>query len=151
MLAPMETKLLSNPVITNILAPLPQREREFVLKSTIGLLAPSRAATEAGFKTVPKSKKIKRAIAVIQGEMARNLDVSLESIQAGLLEAINIGRIQGEGNTMINGYKELARISGIGQSEQPNSINLTQINFNDLSEMSSEELRKLAKPVLEQK
>jgi hypothetical protein len=144
----MDTQLLSKPTISNILAPLSQREREYVVKSTIGLMAPSHAAHEAGYKRPPKSKRIKMAVKVIQGEMARELNITMEDIQRGLLEAINIGRMQGEGNTMINGYRELAKLTGHGPPEAPR-VQINQVNFNDLSEMSSEELRELARPVLE--
>jgi len=77
------------------------------------------------------------------------LSITKEDVKHGILEAINIGRAKQEGMTMLAGWRDMAKILGlIDSGPKIGDLNLTQINIKDMSELSIEDLRALAAPVL---
>jgi hypothetical protein len=143
--------LLETPAIAAVLAPLSMKERTYVVSSTIGMMPKTQAAAEAGYKNPPTAIKLRAARNVIQDAMMEELEITKEDIQTGILEAIQVGRVKQEGMTMLAGWRDMAKLLGFLETKAPDlgQLNLTQINFNDMSELSNDQLRALAAPVLQ--
>jgi len=145
----MDQNLLNRPATAAILNPLTMKERTFVLCSTVGLMSKAEAASEAGYKSPPTAKRIRMAVNVLQDMMMEELSITKEDVKHGILEAINIGRAKQEGMTMLAGWRDMAKILGlIDSGPKGGDVNLTQINIKDMSELSIDQLRALAEPVL---
>jgi len=145
----MDTNLLASPAISAILDPLTTKERTFVICSTIGLQSKAAAAKEAGYSRPPTKKRIRIAVNVIQDMMMEELEITKEDVQRGIMEAIGVGRVKQEGMTMLAGWRDMAKLLGyIDNKPAVGEVNLTQVNFGDMSELSVAQLRELAAPVL---
>ena len=77
------------------------------------------------------------------------LEITKEDVQRGIMEAIGVGRVKQEGMTMLAGWRDMAKLLGyIDNKPAVGEVNLTQVNFGDMSELSVAQLRELAAPVL---
>jgi hypothetical protein len=113
------------------------------------LMSKAEAAKEAGYKAPPTRKRLRIAVNVLQDMLMEELSITKEDVKHGILEAINVGRSKQEGMTMLAGWRDMAKLLGlIDSGPKLGDVNLTQINIKDMSELSLEQLRALAEPVL---
>jgi len=131
----------------SILAGLTTRQRDYVINVGVKGLGASAAARQAGFTNPPTGKKIRDAIRQLHIRAAQHYEVELADIVQGYLDSIDVARVKGEPQSMIAGYRELARITGHLDSDKSatigNQVNILQVTQEALENMSFAELTKL--------
>jgi hypothetical protein len=135
-----DVQLLQRSTVQQALDFLNPRERRFVLQSTVGRMPPSSAAADAGYKAPPKSKTVRYALSIINGEIAKTLDIDLDFIQKGMLDAVQIAREKGEPMAMIAGYREMGKLSGMYIEKKEIDVNVRYLTEAQLHELSDEEI-----------
>ncbi len=114
-------------------------ERAYIYWRGVGL-TPSQALRRSGypvlstrFEKVTKvneleaNPKIRAAIQHLFEENRVRYNLDRDRVVEGLLEAINVAREQSDSTAMINGWKELAKVTGVGAPERKEIV-LTQNN-----------------------
>jgi hypothetical protein len=88
--------------------------------------------------------RIRNTISRIFEENRIRYEIDRDRIVEGLLEAINVAKEQSDSTSMINGWKELAKVTGVGAPERKEIV-LTQNNPSTeaLRQAPDEELLKL--------
>jgi hypothetical protein len=122
---------------------LDTRQRRFVILATTGQMSPTAAAQEAGFTTIPRSTRIRAALTAIHVELERDLVIDKEFIQKGMLEAVNIARVNGEAMTMIAGFRELAKLESLYDIKPEVHINIEKLTLSDVRTLPPDKLREL--------
>ena len=138
-----DVALLQQDSVNHALDLLGPRERRYVLQTTIGRMSPSSAAADAGFKAPPKSLSVRHALSVINTEIAKKLDVSLDYIQKGMLEAVQMARHNGEPMTMIAGYREMGKLAGMYIERKELKVEIKHLTEEQLHELTDTELDSL--------
>jgi histidyl-tRNA synthetase len=138
-----DVALLQQDTVNHALDLLNQRERRYVLQVTIGRMSQSRAANDAGFKSPPKSMPVRHALNVINTEIAKKLDISLDYIQKGMLEAVQMARSNGEPMVMIAGYREMGKLAGMYIEKKEIEVKIRHLTEEQLQELTNEELDSL--------
>lgn len=147
--------LTSMPPVTVSDCNLTSKERAYVYWRGAGL-TPAQAAKNAGFSIrnhYERSKRIasleanpnvRKALNRVFEENRVRYQIDRDNVVEGLLEAINVAREQSDSPAMINGWKELARVTGVGAPERK-EILLTQSNPSTeaLKQAPDDELLKL--------
>ena len=59
-----------------------------------------------------KDPVVKAAVAERQGEIAEELEISREKVMRGLLDAVEIARVQADPGAMVKAWSEIARMCG---------------------------------------
>jgi len=104
--------------LTDPLNYLTEQQAIFV-ESVVKGDAPPLAARKAGYSS-PKSQanqilnspKIQTAIRFSYAKYAQAAQMTRQQVMDGMLEAINMAKIQADANTMINGWREIGRMCG---------------------------------------
>ena len=88
--------------------------------------------------------KIREAIGQIFEQNRVRYDIDRDRVVEGLLEAINVAREQSDSTAMINGWKELSKVTGVGAPERKEIV-LSQTNPSTeaLKQAPDDELLKL--------
>ncbi len=108
---------------------LSARQTRFV-QSYCGHLNASRAAREAGYAAssgadavtghrLLRNAKARRAIEALQQAKADEMELDRNAIVQAILEAIHTAQKQGVPATMIRGWVEIAKITGLDKPETP--------------------------------
>jgi hypothetical protein len=137
--------LLQSSAVAHALDLLDPRERRYVLQVTLGRLSKAAAANDAGYKNAPKSQVVQAAVQLIQTEMSRVLNIDLDFVQKGLLEAVEIARSQGEPATMIAGYREMGKLGGLYVEKKEVDVSVRYLTQEQLQELPEAELDHLIK------
>ena len=132
--------VLTNTRVQDVLDVLDDSQRRFVVQSTIGMMSPTAAARDAGFKAPPKSRKVLAALTAIRVELARDLDISLDDIKRGFMSGINTAEMMGDPNGIIKGWAEMAKLLGHYKEDKTPQINIENMTYVDMTEMSDEQL-----------
>lgn len=135
-----DVQLLQRDTVQQALDFLNSRERRYVLQTTVGRMPPSAAANDAGYKAPPKSQKVRHALNIINGEIAKTLDINLDFIQKGMLDAVQIARSKGEPMAMIAGYREMGKLTGMYVEKKEIDVNIRYLTEAQLQELSDKEL-----------
>jgi len=77
---------------------------------------PMRSARQIGFENLTKHD-IQQAIAVKKAAAARKIELKREHIIAGIFEAIETARTNGDPANLLKGWLSLAKITGLDQPE----------------------------------
>ena len=104
-----------------------------------------RSARVIGPETLSKPA-VMDAVRARQSAVAEQLEISRDQVIAGIREAIELAKAQGETATVISGWRELGRICGYYDKDRETkvSINITAKRMIDqLETMSDAELLKL--------
>jgi hypothetical protein len=143
--------VLESSNVQDALDALTTGQRRYVVQSTIGLLPPTAAARDAGFKTPPQGKKVVHALSTLRVALARELDITFDDIKRGMMSAINLAECLGDPAGMLNGWDKIAKLLGHYQEESRNPINIANLTYINMREMSDEELDEIIDqaPVLE--
>ena len=96
-----------------------------------------------------KKDEIRAAVAERQGEMAEELEISREKVMRGLLEAVEIARLQADPGAMVKAWSEIARMCGYyAPVKQQVDVSVSAKRLVDKFEvMSDAELLRLADQV----
>ena len=88
--------------------------------------------------------KIREAVQKIYEENRVRYEIDRDRVVEGLIEAINVAREQSDSTAMINGWKELAKVTGVGAPERKEIV-LSQSNPSTeaLKQAPDDELLKL--------
>lgn len=88
--------------------------------------------------------RIKAVILRIYEENRIRYEIDRDRVVEGLMEAINVAREQSDAQNMISGWKELAKITGVGAPERKEIV-LSQGNLSNdqLRQVSDEDLLRL--------
>ena len=131
----------------NILAALTTRQREYVVNISVRNMGASAAARAAGLTNPPTCKPVREAIRQVHIRNAKNYEVELDDIIRGYQESIDVARAKGEPQSMIAGYRELARITGhLDTDKGPNignQLNILQITQEQMQALPFSDLIKL--------
>lgn len=108
---PLEKLLALNP-----------RQRSYVQNRSMGML-PTQAALQSGYrkdesKRLEKLDGIAQALAALQEATAKDYNLSRNDVVEGIIEGIDVCRLQADGVGMINGWEKLARICGIAAPDK---------------------------------
>lgn len=138
-------QLLQSNSVAHALDLLDPRERRYVLQVTLGRLSKAAAANDAGYKNAPQGKSVQTAVAIIQKEMAKELGIDLDFVQRGIFEAVEMARSQGEPMTMIAGYREMGKLSGLYVEKKEIDVSVKYLTQEQLQELPEAELDALIK------
>lgn len=136
-----------SPAVHAALAVLTTRQKRFVLGIMVQGLTPSAAATQAGYSsasqatTLLKNELVVDAISAMQLEYAKDLELSMQDVQQGMLDAIEIARITDNPMAMIAGWREIGKLIGVYVEKK--EIKFTAEMPEALQDASTEELLKL--------
>lgn len=72
--------------------------------------------------------------------MARDLDISLDDIKRGFMSGINTAEMLGDPNGIIKGWSEMAKLLGHYKEDKQQTINIENMTYVEMSEMSDEQL-----------
>jgi hypothetical protein len=130
---------------------LSEQERAFVEAFGMGLTQ-TQAAARAGYGTphvraveLMKKPAVQAAIARQHERMQQLADVSRVEVIEGIKEAIDMGRLLSDPQTMIVGWRELAKICGYYEPTK-HKIEMTvtgNVRVEQLAQMSDEQLAKI--------
>jgi hypothetical protein len=135
--------LLQSNSVAHALDLLDPRERRYVLQVTLGRLSKAAAANDAGYKSAPHGQVVQTAVAIIQKEMAKVLSIDLDFVQRGIFDAVEMARSQGEPMTMIAGYREMGKLSGLYIEKKEIDVNVRYLTQEQLQELPERELNAL--------
>jgi phage terminase small subunit len=133
------------PAVHASLALLTSKQRIFVLGIMVSGLSNSAAAKEAGFASgnhasiLLKNPNVVNAIAAMQLEYSRKLELDIEDVKEGMLDAIDVGRATNNAMAMIAGWREIGKLIG-SYVEPEKNIN---INVNDMDSLENVPTAKL--------
>jgi phage terminase small subunit len=131
-------------------------ERAYIYWRGCGL-TPAQALRRSGFPALisrfdrttrinqlESNPKVREAVQRIFEENRVRYDIDRDRVVEGLLEAINVAKEQSDSTAMINGWKELAKVTGVGAPERKEIV-LTQTNPSTeaLKQAPDDELLKL--------
>lgn len=109
-------------------------------------LTPSAAARKAGFSNpqdvgpdLIKRPNIRLHVEYYQAQHAKEMGMTRERIQEGLLEAIDVARELGDAGSMIRGWAEVARVTGLNAPVKKE----VELTVNPQGEMTQAKLRAL--------
>lgn len=108
---------------------LSPRQNRFV-QSYCGHLNASRAAREAGYSSssgadsvtacrLLRNNRVRRAVEALQQAKAREMELTRQDVIQAILGAIQTATEQGAPATMIRGWVEIAKITGLDKPETP--------------------------------
>jgi hypothetical protein len=123
-----------NPQVHTALTLLTSKQKTFVLGIMISGLSVSAASRAAGFASgnqgyvLMKNPNVTEAIAAMQLEYANKLDLDMDDVKEGMLDAINVGRITNNAMAMIAGWREIGKL--IGAYVEPEKLITIDINDN---------------------
>ena len=147
-MAPMSTSLVGQnaiadqfkaPAVHAALALLTSRQRAFVLAIMISGLSTNAAAVQAGYSTgnqgyvLMKNPNVVNAIAAMQTEYAHDLELGMEEVKQGMLDAIDVARATNNAMAMIAGWREIGKL--IGAYVEPEK--LIKIDISDTRSLES--------------
>ena len=132
--------VLTNRNVQNALDVLDEPQRRFVVQSTIGLMSPTAAAHDAGYKSPPTARKVMVAMTAIRVELARDLDISLDDIKRGFMSGINLAEMVGDPSSMLKGWSEMAKLLGHYKEDPTTVINIENMTYLDMTELSDDQL-----------
>lgn len=118
-LAQIKREAVTDGPVHAALAILTTRQRAFVLGIMVQGLPASVAAVEAGYSSgnhasiLMRNPNVVDAIAVMQQEYAKQLDIEMHDVQNGFLDAIEVGRATNNAMAMIAGWREIAKLHGM--------------------------------------
>ena len=138
-------ELMQSQPVAHALDLLDPRERRYVLQVTLGRLSKAAAANDAGFKNAPQGQAVQVAVSIIQREMAKELNIDLNFVQRGIFDAVEMARSQGEPMTMIAGYREMGKLSGLYVEKKEIDVNVKYLTQEQLQELPENELDLLIK------
>lgn len=138
-----------SPVVTRLTSPvhmLDERQKVFV-DSIIKGRSPTQAARIAGYSqpesqgaNIAKSPKIAAAIQYLYKKHEAVADVSRKKVMDGLLEAIDMAKMQADAGNMIAGWREIGRMCGYYAPEVKKiDINISAKRVIDKMETLSDE------------
>lgn len=114
-------KAVHSPLVTSLTSPLhylTDQQRQFVDHIVKGK-APVVAARLAGYANpekqaynIVKSPKIAAAIKHLHKKHEKAADMSRKKVMDGMLEAIDMARLQADAGNMISGWREIGRMCG---------------------------------------
>jgi phage terminase small subunit len=143
------------PTVHAALALLTSKQRVFVLGIMVSGLSNSAAAREAGFASgnhasvLMKNPNVVNAIAAMQLEYASKLEMDVENVKEGMLDAIDVARATNNAMAMIAGWREIGKLIGVYVEPEKN-ININVNDMDSLENVSTERLYELmGKNVLE--
>lgn len=124
---------------------LPAKQQAFVDWIATGL-TPTAAARKSGYSHAPQrggelliNPAIRLHIEYHQAQHAKEMGMTRERIQEGLLEAIDVARELGDAGSMIRGWAEVARVTGLNAPAKQE----VDITVNAQGEMTKAKLRAL--------
>lgn len=129
---------------------LDEREKIFVEHLVILGRSKAEAMKAAGiehdnYDTMMLRPNVQRAILESQAHCQQQLNLSRERVLQGMLEAVEMARSMGDPKVMIQGWKEIAAVSGYLNHAKQVNINATgEMTVKNLSAMSTEQLLQLA-------
>ena len=106
------------PAVHNALNKLTTRQRAFVLGVMVAGLSMSAAAVQAGYSNgnhaavLMKNPNVVHAITVMQQEYSKRLELTIEDVQQGMLDAIDVARATDNAVGMIAGWREIGKLIG---------------------------------------
>lgn len=83
--------------------------------------------TTAQINKLESDPKVRNLISKIFEENQVRYQIDRDKVVEGLLEAINVAREQSDATAMINGWKELSKVTGVGAPERKEIV-LSQSN-----------------------
>lgn len=124
---------------------LPAKQQAFVDWIASGL-TPTAAAKRAGYSkpgTIGPDLMIREEVRLHieyhQAQHAKEMGMTREKVQEGLLEAIEVARELGDAGSMIRGWAEVARIAGLNQPDKKE----IDVNINTAGQATQRQLRQL--------
>ena len=132
--------VLTNRNVQNALDVLDEAQRRFVVQSTIGLMSPTAAAHDAGYKSPPTARKVMVALTALRVELARDLDISLDDIKRGFMSGINMAEMLGDPANIHKGWEQIAKLLGHYKEDPSTVININNLTYVDMTELSDTEL-----------
>lgn len=109
----------------DILSNLSQKEAVFVHNYVVLRMTQVQAALAAGYKheksvyQLLRRPQVADAIQMVRADIAERFAISRQDIVEGLLEAVRYARLLGEPGNMISGWREIAKITGQYEPEDP--------------------------------
>jgi phage terminase small subunit len=106
------------PAVHEALNKLTTRQRAFVLGVMVAGLSMSAAAVQAGYSTgshatiLMNNPNVVQAITVMQQEYSRRMELTIEDVQQGMLDAIDVARATDNANAMVAGWREIGKMIG---------------------------------------
>lgn len=109
------------PTITKLTSPLHYltEQQKIFVNAIIKGKAPNIAARMAGYSqpdnqcyTIAKSPKVQAAIQYLYKKYEKAGDVSRKKVMDGMLEAIDMAKLQADAGNMIAGWREIAKMCG---------------------------------------
>lgn len=132
--------VLTNTRVQDALDSLDESQRRYVVQATIGMMSPTGAALDAGFSCPPTARKVLHALNTLRIELARDLDVSLDDVKRGMMSGINLAEMLGDPSQIIKGWSEMAKLLGLYRDDAKPVINIENMTYVDMTEMSDPEL-----------
>lgn len=135
------------PAVHDALNQLTTRQKAFVLGIMVAGLSMSAAAVQAGYSNgghatvLMRNPNVVHAITVMQQEYSKNLEISLEDVQQGMLDAIDVARATDNANAMVAGWREIGKI--IGAYTEKKEIKVSFDNPEALENADTADLLKL--------
>ncbi len=130
------------------------KQRRFVQEYAVdgnGAAAAVRAGYAPGSAKVTASRlltrdNVRQALAVSQQRVARRLEITRDDVVRGLLEGIEMSRMQGDPSGMIAGWREVGKLLGFYAPvrQQVEVTAYTQRVICEMEAMSDEQLMTLA-------
>jgi len=101
--------------------------------------------TEAGVRKYKKDPLVQKILKKIHNENIRALQMTREKVQAMVLEAVDMGRIQADPLAMIRGAQELNKMCGFYAPEEKRVILTSEQRrtITQFDDMSDEEIAKV--------
>ena len=135
------------PAVHKALNVLTTRQRAFVLGVMVAGLSMSAASVQAGYSTgnhaqvLMKNPNVIHAITVMQQEYSKNLELTVEDVQQGMLDAIDVARATDNAVGMVAGWREIGKIIGVYTEKK--EVHVTFDTPEALADASTEDLLKL--------
>lgn len=133
------------------MANLTEKQRKYAQARAKGL-SHTAAAAQAGYSSAESAQDLKDhplVLAAVQKEQERfekKNDVTREKVFAGLMESIEMAKLQGEPMTMVAGWREIGKMAGY-YAPETRRIEISasgHVTIQQLQSMSDAELLKLA-------
>ena len=135
------------PAVHEALNKLTTRQRAFVRGVMVAGLSMSAAAVQAGYSTgnhasvLMNNPNVVHAITVMQMEYSKRLELTVEDVQQGLLDAIDVARATDNANAMVAGWREIGKI--IGAYTEKREIKITFDNPDSIVNADTADLHRL--------